>query len=115
MLTTSWLKSSLKNFHVSCNIETNSEILYQKGAWKFPCTVPSNIETNLKMFLLKGSMLVDTSLVDIPYAIFDISTCAVSVTKSCTISFYAFCSSVLLRLVVFWNSDTLDAILESAK
>ena len=44
------------NFHVSCNIETNSEILYQKGPWKFPCTVPSNIETNLKMFLLKGSM-----------------------------------------------------------
>ena len=44
------------NFHVSCNIETNSEILYQKGPWKFPCTVPSNIETNLKMFLLQGSM-----------------------------------------------------------
>ena len=44
------------NFHVPCNIETNSEILYQKGPWKFPCTVPSNIETNLKMFLLKGSM-----------------------------------------------------------
>ena len=44
------------NFHVSSNIETNSEILYQKGPWKFLCTVPSNIKTHSKMFLLKGSM-----------------------------------------------------------
>ena len=33
---------------------------------------------------------VDTSLVDIQYTIFDTSTCAVSVTKSCAISFYVF-------------------------
>ena len=32
-------------------------------------------------------VLVDTSLVDIPYTIFDTSTCVVSVTKSCDISF----------------------------
>ena len=62
-----------------------------------------------------SNLLVDTSLVDIQYTIFDTSTCAVSVTKSCTLSFYAFCFSVLLKLVVFWNSDTLDAIRESAK
>ena len=37
----------------------------------------------------------DTSLVDIPYTIFDTSTCAVSVTKSCAISFYAFCFQFL--------------------
>ena len=24
------------NFHVPCNIETNSEILYRNGPWKFP-------------------------------------------------------------------------------
>ena len=46
-------------------------------------------------------VLVDTSLVDIPYTIFDTSTCVVSVTKSCDISFYAFCFSVLIKLVVF--------------
>ena len=43
-------------------------------------------------------VLVDTSLVDIPYTIFDTSTCVVSVTKSCAISFYF---SVLIKLVVF--------------
>ena len=37
-----------------------------------------------------SNLLVDSSLVGIPYTIFDISTCAVSVTKSCAISFYAF-------------------------
>ena len=47
-----------------------------------------------------SSLLFDTSLVDI-YTIFDTSTCAVSVTKSCAISFYAFCFSVLVKLVVF--------------
>ena len=52
-----------------------------------------------------SNFLVDTSLVDIPYTIFDTSTCAVSVAKSCAISYKA-CS--------FWNSDTLDAIVESA-
>ena len=46
-------------------------------------------------------VLVDTSLVNIPYTIFDTSTCVVSVTKSCAISFYAFCFSVLIKLVVF--------------
>ena len=46
-------------------------------------------------------------------SIFDTSTCAVSVTKSCAISFYAFCFSVL-KACSFWNSDTLDAIVESA-
>ena len=61
-----------------------------------------------------SNLLVDTSLVDIPYNIFDTSTCAVSVTKSCAIPFYAFCSSALIKVVVFWNSDTLDAIVESA-
>ena len=30
--------------------------------WKFPCTVPSNIETNSKMFLLKGSMEISIIL-----------------------------------------------------
>ena len=48
-----------------------------------------------------SNLLVDTSLVDIPYTIFDTSTCAVSVTKSRVISFYAFCFSVLSKLVVF--------------
>ena len=48
-----------------------------------------------------SSLLFDTSLVDILYTIFDTSTCAVSVTKSCAISFYAFCFSVLIKLVVF--------------
>ena len=46
-------------------------------------------------------LLVDSSLVDIPYTIFDTSNCAVSVTKSCAISFYASCFSVLIKLVVF--------------
>ena len=46
-------------------------------------------------------LLVDTSLVDIPYTIFDTSTCAVSVTKSCAISFYPYCFSVFIKLVVF--------------
>ena len=40
-----------------------------------------------------SNFLVDTSLADIPYTIFDTSTCAVS--------FYAFCFSVLIKLVVF--------------
>ena len=72
------------NFHVSCNIETNiiQKCFYLKGPWTFPCTlkllpcncnpvtdteilhrkvhknfhVPSSIETNWKMLLLKGSM-----------------------------------------------------------
>ena len=48
-----------------------------------------------------SNLLVDTSLVDIPYTIFDTSTGPVSVTKSCAISFYAFCFSVLLKLAVF--------------
>ena len=46
-------------------------------------------------------LLVDTSLLDIPYTIFDTSTCGVSLTKSCAISFYAFCFSVIIKLVVF--------------
>ena len=46
-------------------------------------------------------LLVETSLVDIPYTIFDTNACAVSVTKSCAKSFYAFCFSVLIKLVVF--------------
>ena len=46
-------------------------------------------------------VLVDTSLVDIAYTIFDTSTCVVSATKSCAIPFYAFCISVLIKLVVF--------------
>ena len=49
-----------------------------------------------------SNLLVDTSLVDIPYTIFDTtSTCAVLVTTSGAISFYAFCFSVLIKLVVF--------------
>ena len=48
-----------------------------------------------------SNLLFDTSLVDIPYTIFDTSTCAVSVTKSCAVSFYAFCFSVLMKLLVF--------------
>ena len=58
------------------------------------------------------NLLVDTSLVDIPYTIFDTRTCAVSVTKSCAVSFYAICFSV--KACSFWHSDTLDAIVESA-
>ena len=50
---------------------------------------------------------------DISYTILDTSTCAVSVTNSCAISFYAICFSVL-KACSFWNSDTLDAIVESA-
>ena len=30
-------KSVHRNCHVPCNTETNSEILYGKGPWKFPC------------------------------------------------------------------------------
>ena len=37
-----------------------------------------------------SNLLFDTSLMDIPYTIFDTSTCAVSITKSCAVSFYAF-------------------------
>ena len=48
-----------------------------------------------------SNLLLDTSLVDIPYTIFDTSTCAVSVTKSCAISSYASFFSVLKKLVVF--------------
>ena len=59
-----------------------------------------------------SNLLVDTSMVDIPYTIFDTSTCAFSVTKSCAVSFYAICFSVL-KPCSFWNSDTLDAIVES--
>ena len=59
------------------------------------------------------NLLVDTSLVDIPYTIFNTSTCAVSVTESCAISFYTICFSVL-KACSFWNLDTLDAIVESA-
>ena len=55
-----------------------------------------------------SNLSVDTSLVDIPYTIFYTSTCAVSATKSFAISFNAFC------FCSFWNSDTLDAIVESA-
>ena len=61
-----------------------------------------------------SNLLVDTSLVDIPYTMFDTSVCAVSVTKSCAISFYAFCFFSFYKACSFWNSDTLDAIVESA-
>ena len=46
-------------------------------------------------------LLVDTSLVDIPYTIFDTSTWAVSVTRSCAISFHASFFSGLIKLVAF--------------
>lgn len=43
-----------------------------------------------------SNLLVDSSLVDLPYPIFDRSTSAVSVTKSCTCYiFYAICFSIL--------------------
>ena len=61
-----------------------------------------------------SNLLVDTSLVDIPYTIFDTSTCAVLVTKSCVISFYAFSFFSSYKACSFWNSDTLDAVVESA-
>ena len=58
-------------------------------------------------------LLVDTSLMDIPYTIFDTSTFAVSVTKSCAISFYAFCFNFSsYKACSFWNSDILQAIVE---
>ena len=47
-----------------------------------------------------SNLLVDTSLVDIPCTVFDISTCAVLVTKSCALSFMLFVFQ-LLKLVVF--------------
>ena len=47
-----------------------------------------------------SNLLVDTSLMDISYTIFDTSTCAVSVTKSCAISFLFFVFQ-FLKLVVF--------------
>ena len=59
-------------------------------------------------------MCQDTSLVDIPYTIFDTSACAVSVAKSCPISFYVFLFFSSYKACSFWNSDTLDAIVESA-
>ena len=58
------------------------------------------------------NLLVDT-LVDIPYTIFNTSTRAVSVTENCAISSHTICFSVL-KACSFWNSDTLDAIVESA-
>ena len=60
-------------------------------------------------------VLVDTSLVDIPYTIFDTSTCVVSVTKSCArYIFLCFLFFSSYKACSFWNSDTLDAIVESA-
>ena len=47
-----------------------------------------------------GNLLVDTSLVDIPYIIFDTSTCAVSVIKSLLNLFMLFVLQ-FLKLVVF--------------
>jgi len=93
--------------------------------WKLYCDDHSSLSSLIcKQFISEletsetvcqdSNLLFDTSLVDIPYTIFDTSTCAVSVTKSFAVSFYAFCFSVLIKLVVFWNSDTLDAIVESA-
>ena len=69
--------------------------------WKIYCDDHSSLSSLICKQFLKlsetsetvcqdSNLLVDTSLVDIPYTIFDTSTCAVSVTKSCTISFYAF-------------------------
>ena len=48
--------------------------------------------------------------------IYHTSTYDVSVTKSCAISFYAICFffSSSYKAFSFWNSDTLDAIVESA-
>ena len=60
-----------------------------------------------------SNLLVDTSLVDIPYTIFDTSTCAVSVTELCYI-FLCFLFFRPYKACSFWNSDTLDAIVESA-
>ena len=51
---------------------------------------------------------------DIPYTIFDTSTCAVSITKSCVISSYASFFFSSYKACSFWNSNTLDAIVESA-
>ena len=93
--------------------------------WKIYCDDHSSLSSLIcKQFISEletsetvcqdSNLLFDTSLVDIPYTIFDTSTCAVSVTKSCAVSFYAFCFSVLIKLVCFWNSDTLNAIVESA-
>ena len=80
--------------------------------WKIYCDDHSSLSSLIcKQFIseletsetvcLDSNLLFDTSLVDVPYTIFDTSTCAVSVTKSCSISFYAFCFSVLIKLVVF--------------
>ena len=44
-----------------------------------------------------SNLLVDTSLVDIPYH----TLVDIPVAKSRAISFYAFCFSVLIKLVVF--------------
>ena len=81
--------------------------------WKIYCNDHSSLSSLICKQFLKisetsetvcqdSNLLVDTSLVDIPYTIFDTGTCAVSVTKSCTISFYAFCFSVLIKLIVFF-------------
>ena len=80
--------------------------------WKIYCDDHSSLSSlTCKQFISEletsetvcqdSNLLFDTSLVDIPYTIFDTSTFAVSVTKSCAISFYAFCFSVLIKLVVF--------------
>ena len=61
----------------------------------------SESETSETVCQDSNNLLVDTLLVDTPYTILNTSTCAVSVTKSCAISFYAFCFSVLINLVVF--------------
>ena len=63
-------------------------------------TIISESETS-ETVCQDSNLLVDTSVVDIPYTIFDTSTCAVSVTKSFAISSYAFCFSLPIKLVVF--------------
>ena len=61
-----------------------------------------------------SNLLTDASLVDISYTISDTrtNTSAFSEAKSSATSFYTICLSVL-KSWSYWNSDTLDAIVES--
>ena len=59
-----------------------------------------------------SNLLVDTSMVDIPYTIFDTSTCFIN--KELCYIFLCFLFFSSYKACSLWNSDTLDAIVESA-
>ena len=69
--------------------------------WEIYCDDHSSLSSLICKQFLKLSETSETVCQDSNFAMFDTSACAVSVTKSCAISFYAFCFSVLIKIVVF--------------